>query len=509
MNSSISNSNLKIVTLNAFVCAFLLIPDFYASAINESKYIPDEVSSALFILLLVSACVSKRVFRCIAAILLLLNVVYLHILKTWGAGNLSDRVEVVLEAPGSEAMEYLSAYIGFGDAKILAYVVASMVLMLWTRQISLTRRRSHEFVVVPFVMLLVVACALPGSDLHAHPYSALPLAYGDAQARRELVAQRKVAIERLRGQESNCKENFRNILVVIGESASRAHMGLYGYARRNTPFLESLRPFAFEAIAPTNQTRLSIPLMLTKATVRKFEDFYSSHSVVTDLKACGYETHWISNQGNTGHNDSLNGSIGKEAQYVILRDNSVVSEPDEILIPKLRQALGRNEHRKAFFVHLMGSHFVYWGRYPKHFPTSPIKDVVSEYDESIRYTDFVLSRLFELFPSQDFLFVYVSDHGEVVRNAGPSGQAELHGHGFSPAYRREFEIPLVAWASRTDRLQAVQSLAGKRQINADSFDDLLRYLVGITDEPGVSFERQVLEVSENNIVNFDSLRNWE
>lgn len=507
MNEIIGRESVKIVAVNAFVCAFLLIPDIYARAINESKYAPDEVGVTLFILLLVSACVSKRVFRSVAAVLLLLNVVYLHILKTWGTGKLSDRIEVVLDAPESEAIEYLGAYFGFGDAKILAYVLMSLALLHWAQPISLARRRSYELALVPFVFLFVVACALPGSDLRAHSYSALPLAYDDAQARRDLVAQRKVAIAQLRGQELNCSQNYRNILVVIGESASRANMGIYGYAIQNTPFLESLRPFAFEAIAPTNQTRLSIPLMLTKATVRRFDDFYSSHSIVTELKACGYETHWISNQGNTGHNDTLNGSIGKEAHFTVLRDNTVVSEPDEILIPKVSRALGSNAQRKAIFVHLMGSHFVYWGRYPKNFPATPLKDVVSEYDESIRYTDFVLSRLFELFPAEDFLFVYVSDHGEVVRNAGPSGQVALHGHGFSPAFRAEFEIPLVAWASRIERLQTVKSLAGERQINADSFDDFLRYLVGITGEPAVSFERQVLEVSENNLVDFDSLRN--
>ena len=410
-----------------------------------------------------------------------LNLVYLHILKTWGPARMSDRIEVMLEAPGSEAVEYLSAYVGFGDAKIIVYMAASVYLLLQSKQISLPARMRWSLVVTA-LSLLAAACVLRSSDLNAHSFSSLPLAYDEAQARRDRVAQRRTAIAQTLGQKLDCKENYKSILVVIGESATRNHMGLYGYKRGNTPFLESKGSYSFQAIAPSNQTRLSVPLMLSRATVRDFESFYTSPSIVTELQQCGFETHWISNQGNTGQNDSLNGSIGREARYSALRDNSVTSDPDEILIPKVKQALSGSREPKAVFVHLMGSHFVYGGRYPKNFPSGPIGDVVSEYDESIRYTDHVLSGLFDLFPQEGFLFVYVSDHGEVVRVAGPTENVEFHGHGFSPAYRDEFEIPLVAWSTQTERLQMVQSFVGKREINAESFDALLRYLVGMTDE---------------------------
>ncbi len=501
MRAMLSDAHVRAVLANLLACALLLFPDVYTRTLQGRGYLPDLTTMLLGALLFVAASTYTRTFRVLAIAFVLLNAVYLDIVRAWGPLHLSDRIEVSLAAPAYEAIEYLRAYVGMREAKILLYVLVCVAALFATRPLALPRRVSLAALSL-CLGAFITASDLNSSSLYTHAYSALPLAYKDAHARYKLMETRRAALAHVAARKLHCSEGYRNILVVIGESANRTHMSLYGYPKPSTPFLLSINPFAFEAIAPSNQTRLSIPLMLTGASVAHFDAFYSLPSLVWDMRACGYETFWISNQWREGQNDSANGSIGDEADHYWSRDVHAAAVPDEVLIPRLKQTLSGSAHRKAIFVHLMGSHIVYRNRYPKDFPTGPATGIVAEYDESIRYTDFVLSQMYRLFPPEEFLFVYVSDHGDLVRGPGPGD----YGHGYSPAYKAEYEVPLVAWSAKPERLQTVRAMAQGRQINTDSFEEFVRYLIGMTPSPGVSFSRKVLDVSETAIVDFDNLR---
>lgn len=54
-------------------------------------------------------------------------------------------------------------------------------------------------------------------------------------------------------------------------------------------------------ISPINQTRYSIPIDLTNATVDNFNLFFTSKLIVTTFKKYGYKTYWLSNQGRVGN----------------------------------------------------------------------------------------------------------------------------------------------------------------------------------------------------------------
>jgi heptose-I-phosphate ethanolaminephosphotransferase len=501
MRTLLSNAHIRALIANLFACALLLLPDFYVRHLAGEGFLPDAITLLTGALLFILAGAYPALFRIVAIPFLVVNVLYLHVAKTWGP-LLTERIEVAMEAPFYEAFEYLVGYFGPREAKLLAYLGVSVIAVFLTRPIGVPRPAA-----LPALFLCLGACILAfdrNSDvLHTHPYSSMIVSYEDARVRHERMETRKAALEQIGPRKLNCTERYRNILIVMGESANRTRMSLYGYPKPTTPFFQSLTPFRFDAIAPTNQTRLSLPIMLTDASVDNYEAFFSLPSIVSDVRACGYETYWISNQGRTGPNDSANGSIGREADYYWPRDMTLGSQPDSVLIPRIKQALGSSAARKAVFVHLIGSHLVYRRRYPEDFPVSAVKTIVDEYDESIRYTDFILAQVYELFPRDDLLFIYTADHGELVRY---SDAGDYQGHGYSPSYKAEYQIPLVIWSSRPERVRRLHEMAHAQQINADSFAEIARYLMGITHSPRLSFSTKVLEVSETAIVDFEKLR---
>lgn len=496
-----NHAQIRAVLINLLVCALLLIPDVFVRMRDGLGWAPDLITMLVGAVLFVMACTHNMLFRASVIPFLLLNATYLHVASTWGPSDLSARVEVVLEAPVYEAVEYVRGFVGLREVKLTAYVLVCLLGLFVTRPVVMPRGARVSLPLL-CVAALVIACSVNPAALMSHPYSALLLAYNDARARYERMESRRVFLEQLPASQAQCSEDYENVLIVLGESASRSHMSLYGYSKRTTPFLESIQPFTFEALAASNQTRLSIPLMLTDATIDHYAAFFSLPSLVSELRACGYETFWISNQGRTGMNDSANGSIGKEAHHFWPREG-MGARPDGVLIPRLREALARPGSRKAVFIHLIGSHLVYRHRYPLEFPKQPLKDIVAQYDETIRYTDFVLSQMYGLFPLEGFLFIYVSDHAELVRN---SDAGTYEGHGYSPAYKAEYQIPLVAWSSSPEKLQSLKTLTQGRQINMDCFAELVRYLLGMAPSPNLSFSRKVLGISETTIADYDRLK---
>src|SRR5690606_1793755 len=95
-------------------------------------------------------------------------------------------------------------------------------------------------------------------------------------------------------------------VIVVGESASRRHLGSYGYTRDTTPFLS--RKNAQQAtttetwIQLTNvissfaQTLPSIKTSLTDSRTERDGDFAQAYSLIEYAQAAQFEVRWISNQ---------------------------------------------------------------------------------------------------------------------------------------------------------------------------------------------------------------------
>jgi lipid A ethanolaminephosphotransferase len=75
------------------------------------------------------------------------------------------------------------------------------------------------------------------------------------------------------------------------------------------------------------------------------------------------------------------------------------------------------------------------------------QSIVNAYDNSLRYTDHVLSQTIDLLrsnaPRFDTALLYVSDHGESLGENG----LFLHGIPYALAPREQVQVPMLVWLS--------------------------------------------------------------
>jgi len=250
-------------------------------------------------------------------------------------------------------------------------------------------------------------------------------------------------------------------VVVIGESMSSCHISLYGYFRETSPVMDSLSnelDVYTDVITPDTHTIGVMKKVLSFADSSHPKYYTKKPSIVEMFNMAGFETYWISNQEFISKWGGSYGVIAQEAKHVY--NLSPFKKHDEIVIPYLHKALHDSiSGNKIIFVHLMGSHHNYNCRYPERFKyfnyeergdltadfmDNHAKQIVDEYDNSIRYTDFVFGSIFreikELNASSCLLFF--SDHGEEVYDT-----RNVKGHFMSNVYPCQCKIPFILWRS--------------------------------------------------------------
>jgi glucan phosphoethanolaminetransferase (alkaline phosphatase superfamily) len=148
----------------------------------------------------------------------------------------------------------------------------------------------------------------------------------------------------------------------------------------------------------------------------------------------------------------------------------------------------------------MGSHSDYVNRYNKQTALfNPAKNVVEEYDNTIYYTDYVVSRIFDHFKGKKLLLVYLSDHGENIN-------LENNGHGFLPPYKDEYMVPFVIYTNvKNRRLDELSKDNKKGYFNLENLSSMIRYVSGISNHKNLSYSHDVMAVEPANIVDFEKL----
>ena len=261
----------------------------------------------------------------------------------------------------------------------------------------------------------------------------------------------------------------QTVVVCIGESASSLHHSYAGYPRRTNAFTDALG----DVISVTGvrsqyaQTLPSLEKAITFATDANPDALWTKGSLIDYFKDAGFKTFWLSNQyalgeeGDTaitamaGHADEsrcFNFSAMKGFE-------SASSGLDGALVAELEKRLADPAEKKAIFLHLIGSHSAYVNRYPadfRHFTGAPpgkehlsaaAQELLNAYDDSIRYTDWVVSRFIETLRARGEAdaeaFVYFSDHGE---DCYDTRDDKLLGHG-QIANLPMTSVPLQIWLS--------------------------------------------------------------
>ncbi len=205
----------------------------------------------------------------------------------------------------------------------------------------------------------------------------------------------------------------KTIVLVIGESARRCNMSLYGYNRHTTPFQDQERDnmkLYTEMVSPAAITLFSVPMLLSSVVPEKFQDSKGQFgdNILCMAHHLGYSTYWLSTQEQGSRYLS---TVSNMAQ---LADSAIwCIGYDEVLIDKVREIQRRDLGKKMLVLHINGSHSNACDKYPAD--QSFFKGdnpVVDCYDNSIRYTDAILGQLFAMLRNENSALVYLSDHAE-------------------------------------------------------------------------------------------------
>ena len=261
-----------------------------------------------------------------------------------------------------------------------------------------------------------------------------------------------------------------NGLVLVGESASRLHHGIYGYFRNTTPRLEAMSAdllvFDNAEVASSASTRSLLGAFSFVDSERDISQY--TCSIFDILNEAGFETVWLTNSiiesiitfaGGEAFVRTINSNVQRyEDVNVTDKDGKHL---DEATLPLLREILTRpSRGGKGLFVRFNGSHMHYVNRYPAAFArfrdypddlarpwlTPEKKNVINQYDNTILYTDHVVAEFIETMKAQGGVsfVLYFSDHGEEVYNTRDFfGRVDKKVEETPPIMK----VPLLLWFS--------------------------------------------------------------
>lgn len=251
------------------------------------------------------------------------------------------------------------------------------------------------------------------------------------------------------------------LVIVVGETVRAANWGLSGYERNTTPLLaeKNVHSFPYATSCGTN-TDTSVPCIFSKEGRHNYDEkaIRSSESLLHVLKKTGFHVSWIDNQ--SGCKGVCNGLDVFNARAMANPKNCTDAACyDEALIDGLEVLLKKNAGNQVIVLHQLGNHGpAYYARYPQEYEkykpacnTSDLskcsqQEIINAYDNSIRYTDAVLSKAIDQLKKhsdKSTSLIYMSDHGESLGENG----IYLHGLPYSIAPSYQTQVPFLVWLS--------------------------------------------------------------
>lgn len=199
-------------------------------------------------------------------------------------------------------------------------------------------------------------------------------------------------------------------VIVLGESARRSNLSLYGYPRETTPFSNAERKnmllFA-KAIAPAPMTIMALTLSLSRYDEKDRMPPNIGDNIVNLANQAGIHTVWI-DRNPVARNDFLS-LIARFAKETVVAN----TRHDEGLLSHFEKALVSAAGKKLIIIHVDGSHSPYA---PSQYPEENIKfssgtdEDLDNYDNSIYATDVFLGKIYNLLRGHKASLLYYSDH---------------------------------------------------------------------------------------------------
>lgn len=450
------------------------------------------IALTALLMLIQGICLGRYTTKLIACILLILTVPAQYFMLSYGVVIDASMVRNALQTDIREARDLMSW------TMLIVAFFAILVPFYWIfvqsfeRYSLLQAFKRNVIVVFTALIALVLSVFVIQSDTATLMRSHKTLRYQITPFNAMYSIGRVIVGERAKlpfktlaaAQAVGTNSSLPVLVLVLGETARSDHFSLNGYRSNNkigvnvstTPYLDTFKntelvSFTQVTSCGTN-TADSVPCMFSHLDRTDFFARQANYENILDvLQKTGYKILWLDN------NSGCKGVCAR----VPSEDLTRTQHPkychskgcfDEILIHDLSdriKTLAATHTEKTLdstlkgvviVLHQMGSHGpAYYQRSPESFKqfkpecTSSalqqcdVQHVINAYDNSIIYTDYLLSNAIKQLQSLDSTFapslIYMSDHGESL---GENGNY-LHGLPYSFAPKAQTHIPLIVWLS--------------------------------------------------------------
>ena len=460
----------------------------------------------------------KKAFVFITVLVsVLLLIINLFLVLNFG-GTLNEHlVGVALQSDPNETQEFLSEYLSI---KFGVFVFLTLCLLFVTYRYGdlavkklFSRGGALKLFWIAFIMLLIALILAHIFRLRPHYERSSDVVYNAASSVKGSLQFILKAMDEYKQLDVNFDEyikdinytkvpknkQIQNIVLIIGESAQRNLMQIYGYYLPNTPHLSKLSQsdnlVIFNDVIATQVTTFeSLSQVLTFANQDNIKKpWYEYLNLIDTMKLGGYKSIVISNQEQFSlwskatttifsRSDELHWTTSSKA------GNSLdTMKPDGNILPILDEVLKAQDKEKGLFLslHLMGNHIHYFNRYPKefeHFKSSDIqsikgKQTLAQNANAILYTDFVLGEIIKRFENEDSIIIYISDHGDDVFD---TGNAPLRTD--AKITRFMIEIPFIVYMSDEFKVKHPELYTRIKAASKKPFmiDDLIHAIIDIS-----------------------------
>lgn len=318
----------------------------------------------------------------------------------------------------------------------------------------------------------------------------------------------------------SCSFRSPTIVLIIGESYSKAHCQLYGYPQKDTPRQRRLERGGWltkfnDVVSCWNLTSFVFKNVLSMHVVGEKGEWCDYPLFPELFRKAGYQVTFLTNQfllaaGQAVYDFSggffLNDPVLSKAQFDLRNtslhrfDEGLLSDYDNFLNEGKINLKGNN----LIIFHLIGQHVSYNTRYPKNRAKWHADDykelrpdiagdhyrrrMIAAYDNACLYNDSIVTQIVKRFEDKDAIVVYMPDHGEEIFEPGRDIICRNHSAAVDwPLAHYEFEVPFWIWCSRKyahrepEVFKAIKD-AKNRRFMTDALPHMMVWLAGISSK---------------------------
>lgn len=468
---------------------------------------------AFYLLARLSSPFAKSFYAPVISFLIVVAAIHADNFSTYGP-LLRETLDAIFQTTRAEATSYLEVF----SSPLLIPVVTLCLALAW---ISLYRCRIENWQPYIPVLFIAVGCALVylGRSLPVLIYTTA------VDYQEKMTAFNASRSEVLDGLSLNARDDV-NVVLILGESTARAHLSLYGYPRKTTPYLDSVADELAvyrDVVATHSHTNESLSRALTFNKRDNYASFTELPDLISIANAAGVDTYWFSNQNTIGLWDNVVSVISAQATAAKFHDpaSGFTRERgiyDMVLIDSLKELLRDDSNGgKLIVLHTMAPHFPYCNVVPADYRERELEyddppldtrffgswisrlsadmneqqlvtyfSSINCYDRAVNYIDSFTQEVVDYLKEHPVpsAVLYTADHGEaVIYNSGHESRMHSHFH---------VEVPFVLW--RSPHFEAEVHVEPDRKASLEDLAYSVIDLLGVTGLEGTK-ERSIFSAT--------------